>query len=94
MNKYQEALDVIVDRYEYLYINKLHESGNHIDDLEEYWTLNELVEKSKPKKPIVVSNEFDMLSFECPNCHKKTYTNMIRKYCGDCGQKLDWGDQE
>ena len=28
--------------------------------------------------------------YECPNCHKKTYTNMIRKYCGDCGQKLDW----
>ena len=45
-NKYQKALDSIVDTYEDLYINKLHESGWHIDDLKEYWILQELVDKA------------------------------------------------
>ena len=27
----------------------------------------------------------------CPSCEKKMYVK--RKYC-DCGQKLDWGDED
>ena len=61
-------------------------------DHEDIELIESIVKKEIPKKPIIVPNEFNILSFECPNCHKKTYTNFIRKYCGDCGQKLDWSD--
>lgn len=96
MNKYKEALDAIVDLYEYLYINKLHESGNHIDDLKEYWTLNELVEKSISKKPDFVSDGhaygypvYD--TWICPSCGTiyDIYSSDY-DYCPNCGQRIYW----
>ena len=100
MNKYKEALDTIVDLYEYLYINKLHESGNHIDDLKEYWTLNELVEKSIPKKPYFESDGYAdgypvYDTWICPNCGENYETEFDKyDYCPHCGQRIDWDLEE
>lgn len=99
-NKYKEALDTIVDLYEYLYINKLHESGNHIDDLKEYWTLNELVEKSIPKKPFFESYGYAdgypvYDTWICPRCGHNYETEVDKyDYCPHCGQRIDFGDAE
>lgn len=90
MNKYQEALDNIGSLYMY------DEDGE--DDCllsesfmkDDYDILKELVEKETSKKVIRIHTSFDEFSFECPNCHEKTYTNRIRNYCGDCGQRLLW----
>jgi hypothetical protein len=60
--------------------------------------VEELIEKSKPKKPdITVHNGF------CPNCHQafgleRTKEAMIRprwfSFCPYCGQAIDWSEDE
>lgn len=52
--------------------------------------LKELVDKATPKK----FNHITEGSVYCPNCDKmldKMYSRHY-KYCPECGQKLDWGD--
>lgn len=54
-------------------------------------SLEELVDKDTPKKILDKKEELHGMSFICPNCGKKIYTNFIRNYCGECGQRLEWG---
>ena len=55
------------------------------------------VEKQKAKKPVEMKPTDKLLNgyFVCPICGglvgMDEYSN---KYCGCCGQKLDWGDEE
>lgn len=78
MNKYQEAFDVMV--------NNMGDVGFYT----EVTLMQELVDKATPKKVIDKKEELHGMSFICPNCGKKVYTNFIRNYCGECGQRLDW----
>ena len=58
---------------------------------------HEAVEKQKAKKPVEMKQTDKLLNgyFVCPICGglvgMDEYSN---KYCGCCGQKLDWGDEE
>lgn len=101
MNKYQEALEFLRsenvtawgnDNFELLYF--------HLDNIEE------LVDKATPKKPIkhyYKSTSFIFVKhqsiYTCPRCGNaclKHYTENERNennYCYDCGQKLDWSDE-
>lgn len=97
MNKYQEALnriktidlDMIEDlqtRYE-----QSHYGIHDYPTLEmsgDIKTLQELVDKETPMK---VEEELEL--FRCPNCNEKLllYKCSIT-YCYECGQKLDWSD--
>lgn len=47
-----KALRYITDLYEELYITRLKESGNHIDDTKEYWLLEELINEHFSNKPL------------------------------------------
>lgn len=48
------------------------------------------LEKQMPKKPdFTEDKEFAL----CPCCNGKGLFNM-QKYCDNCGQKLDWRDEE
>lgn len=48
------------------------------------------LEKQMPKKPdFTVDKEFAL----CPCCNGKGLLDK-QKYCDNCGQKLDWGDEE
>ena len=48
------------------------------------------LEKQMPKKPdFTEDKEFAL----CPCCNGKGLFNM-QKYCDDCGQKIDWSDEE
>ena len=46
------------------------------------------LEKQLPEKPI--ESEFDPLI--CPDCEAKV--TLGQKYCINCGQRLDWRDEE
>lgn len=99
MNKYQEALKFLGEYSLGCAVT------NHKDDtikvINDYrQTLQELVDKETPKKPVIRGLSFAMHT--CPICDKeliitndetviyKTKTN----YCDNCGQKLDWSDND
>lgn len=86
MNKYQEAIAI---RNAYIQT----ESGTKcLDDYykESFDTLQELVDKETPKKVKPFPNSFYIKT--CPNCSSTLETK--RNYCDNCGQRLDWGDED
>ena len=96
MNKYQEALEFLRsedvtawgnDKLEILYF--------HLDNIEE------LVEKATPKKPNYEADGYDEngeLIYDtwiCPNCDKKYEVDYDEyDHCPNCGQVIDWSDEE
>lgn len=62
----------------------------------EIGTLEELrdaIEKQRAKKPIqITSTKKDGKIGKCPSCESIIGEDMI--WCDDCGQRLDWGDEE
>lgn len=52
--------------------------------LESGVTLKEAAEKQIPKKPV-----FHETKYVCP-CG--SYVKVRKRYCGTCGQALDWGE--
>lgn len=49
------------------------------------------LEKQIPKKAL---NKKDALFANCPNCGRVQNSVWNKTYCGDCGKKLDWSDEE
>lgn len=94
MNKYEKALDRIAFNYG---LSALDKQTNEIMDEkfnEDIGVLMELVERATPKKPKKYITPYNYIEFECPNCHTVTHTNFIRPYCGECGQALDWSEDD
>ena len=62
-----------------------HKKWGFVDDTADAMELAiEALQKQMPEKPI------DRCMFmECPTCHNVEIANC--SYCADCGQKLDWG---
>ena len=56
------------------------------------------VEKQKAKKPPVVNRPSIFVKVPvCPNCSTPEHYQSLygkTKYCSNCGQKLDWSDEE
>lgn len=102
MNKYQEALNKIRNIV-------LDESGDGYHTqryLQDFYyssceTLQELVERATPKKPLDVCTPVVKWGL-CPVCKgelnklggkpNRVFSN--QKYCPDCGQALDWSEEE
>ena len=100
MNKYQEALErarICGDRdcseckFNEICIN---------DKKGWYGTLKELVDKTIPKKLKSKTDKDGRLLLVCPTCgdvYIKFWSDVetisCRKYCDECGQKLDWSDR-
>ena len=87
MNKEQQALDELRDL--------VHSELDGTRMLDEYLkhcdTLQKLVDKSTPKKPIKSNNPlFDYMVF-CPACNKSM--SFKNYYCGSCGQAVDWSGE-
>lgn len=83
MSKYQEALDNVYNelrRRPCVLDSRLLKTSRP--------TLQELVDRAKPHKP---EN-----SYYCPNCKKDFLKSLsgFEKYCCDCGQALDWKEDE
>ena len=56
------------------------------------------LEKQIPKKPPVVNRPSIFIKVPvCPNCSTSEHYQPLygkTKYCSNCGQKLDWSDEE
>ena len=64
--------------------------GNKVLEHEENLVAIEALEKQIPKKPdFTEDKEFAL----CPCCNGKGLLNK-QKYCDNCGQKLDWSDED
>lgn len=55
------------------------------------------LEKQIPRKVTFGYDEQD--DIKCPNCdyvisYMDAYDKGVDKYCSNCGQRLDWGDEE
>ena len=50
----------------------------------------DLLEKQIPKKPL---EEHFFGIGKCPNCNA-AFLDKSTKYCGNCGQALDWSDED
>lgn len=94
MNKYQEALDKLLENVDYKdYSNQ---TINECDEATS--TLQELVDKTTPNKPKrkrlfynCHNGECDKaFIYYCPVCNFSNVEDM--KYCPECSQKLDWSD--
>ena len=80
---------------------------NALEEIQQYRAIGTLeecraaMEKQKAKKPTpidykkyedVVDNAVFLRGvYWCPNCNHVVRSG---EYCNDCGQKLDWGDEE
>ena len=57
-------------------------------------TAIEALEKQIPKKPISLGEDIDRDVGQCPNCKEIIDTYEDYKYCSDCGQAIDWSEEE
>ena len=67
--------------------------GNSSAILEDLDTINELVRKEMPKKPIILGSG-RMYHFKCPTCGKDSIYATKNPRCMYCGQALDWESYE
>ena len=74
---------------------------NKSDDIETVITFSKLMEiigeamkKTDPKKPVPFSKFNHIRLYLCPECEEIIVGKSIQKYCGNCGQKLDWTDDK
>lgn len=83
-NKYQEAL------------NELRQISASERQNKLYDTLQELVDKETPMKPIKLGdNKFSCKSYAMAFTVKYLKNRFIsHTYCDVCGQKIDWSDEE
>ena len=89
MNKYQEALSNI--RYYYAQSQKYKKLQKY-NAKRQLETLQELVDKATPKKPVNWKAERRLngaVEFNCSVCNR-LYTERVN-FCASCGQALDWG---
>lgn len=103
MNKYQKAIEVI-DTLLHLMCGEEREDG-YKPTMEEMSNsmdlLKELVDKEIPKKPLDVCTPVVKWGL-CPVCKgelnklggkpNRVFSN--QKYCSDCGQALDWRNED
>ena len=90
MNKYQEAYKRLSSKtYQYADTEGVYEDIN---------VLGELVKKETPRKPIEIKYKL-LYGWACPHCASCVSNNKKRghkdiKYCPNCGQRIDWGEEE
>ena len=90
-NKEDNISDNDCDNCEYCY-----SQGNFGNQKEAFQIAINALEKQIPKKPIEMKPTDKLLNgyYACPVCHgwvgMDEYSN---KYCGCCGNKIDWSDE-
>ena len=82
MNEYEIALNNILKR-----VPPMRKDGQSMTFIESYTKLQELVDKETPMKVIHFHH--------CPKCEANVSDEMSldKHYCSNCGQKIDWSDE-
>lgn len=94
MNKYQEPFNNIVVEAELMAERCNHKLEKDIK------TVQELIDKATPKKPTYVADGYSEgeLVFDtwvCPNCDEDYEVDYhYYDYCPNCGQAIDWSEEE
>ena len=54
------------------------------------------LEKQIPKKPKSITSVENSMYVKCPTCKLTTvlYDGCVMEYCKNCGQAIDWSDEE
>ena len=102
MNKYQEALEELSYPLDDSSCGgcKCGESDCHCKKRTAVETLQELVDKSTPKKPINKTKGDEYIQYEncniviCPHCGKRLKVKSRGNYCDKCGGALDWWSEQ
>ena len=74
---------------------RLNPTAEDVDNQELHKMIDLAIEKQIPKKPIKVSEDYQIESgrwvvdYECPSCGNPYADD---SYCSCCGQALDWSD--
>lgn len=100
MNKYQDALNRIVDD-DYDFSNDYYEEDKATIKERDIETLQELINKATPQKPNLWGDGYDEKGeliydmYDCPNCGKSYELdyNETRR-CDNCGQVFDWEENK
>lgn len=93
MNKYQKALDYLAENSMYETVER---RGREIwkevthEGIEAQELLQELVDRATPKK-LVYKHPFKAFGW-CPSCNYSITKRNYPKFCGNCGQALDWSE--
>jgi predicted RNA-binding Zn-ribbon protein involved in translation (DUF1610 family) len=106
-DKYQEALDDVfmhnMDECESDSFDDCKECTykNICRTYNSYILLQKLIDKATPKKLKSKTDKDGRLLWVCPNCgdvYMKFWSDVetisCRKHCDECGQKLDWSDED
>lgn len=102
MNKCKKALNTIGDTLTYYMVGKDLASLPSVNEIyDSMATLREIVNKETQKKPLDVCTPVVKWGL-CPVCKgelnklgskpNRVFSN--QKYCPDCGQALDWSEEE
>jgi len=76
--------------FEYRYVSDIESTKKHFDIIEQALKRNEPV-KVKLKTHLQDMNDGETIGL-CPNCNR--FVKDIYKRCPDCGQAIDWSDEE
>lgn len=89
-NKYQEAFGDIVDNG--VSLDYFNDKSVLPQDENPLFIVQELVEKETPMK--LLKSQFDGYR-ECGNCNSIVVStnHVLPKYCSQCGQRIDWGNE-
>ena len=66
---------------------------SHSQNIEALEMAKKAVEKQIPKKAKNITTTVYYKQGRCPNCNA-LLKNTINIFCSDCGQALDWSDEE
>ena len=87
MNKYEKALNELFYYIDDREVATEENNNDYMNDL--YLPFKELVERTTPKKPTILSESY----IQCESCNviiELDEDKNIPNYCECCGQTLDW----
>lgn len=87
-------LDEVIENLEYLVSDSC--TDTQFDYIDEIELAIQALEKQIPMKPKTNRVDSETTYCKCPSCNITTvlYRNCIMNYCKECGQRLDWSDEE
>lgn len=92
MNKYQEAFDRIMNE-DYYFPNDYYGEDLATAMERDEETLQELIDRATSMRV----TDIHVDEFYCPNCGSEIthdYDCELPNFCEDCGQALDWNEEE
>lgn len=90
----QEAVEIIT--------NTVQKENMTVEQDRALAIVQKAAEKQKPKKPITFDYGNGTINYGCPKCRRKFISKIdgewcagtFQKFCENCGQAIDWSEEE